>query len=121
MRKSNNHSSIAFFRSDAFSRRPATTPHGLITIITTNHIDALDPAMVRPCRIDLICEVRPLDYEAFREKFASYHDGAVPSLPREAYAPQSGARLQELFMGSPGAEAAEAAVRRACAGIREAA
>ncbi len=97
------------------------TPHGLITIITTNHIDALDPAMVRPCRIDLICEVRPLDYEAFLEMFASYHDGAVPSLPREAYAPQTGARLQEIFMSSADAEAAEEALRRVCGRRREAA
>lgn len=97
------------------------TPHGLITIITTNHIDALDPAMVRPCRIDQICEVRALDYEAFAQMFASYFDGAAPSLQRDAYRPQTGARLQEIFMGARNASEAEAGVRQACMLMREAA
>ncbi|GEP09439.1 AAA family ATPase [Methylobacterium gnaphalii] len=88
------------------------TPHGLITIITTNHIEALDPAMVRPCRIDLRLEVSALDYDAFAEMFASYYDGAVPTLPREAYRPQTGARLQEVFMSAHGAADAEATLRR---------
>lgn len=97
------------------------TPHGLITIITTNHLDALDPAMVRPCRIDLKLEVGPLDYSAFAEMFASYYDGTAPSLPREAYRPQTGARLQEIFMGAPDPKTAEAALRRLCARKLEAA
>lgn len=97
------------------------TPHGLITIITTNHVDALDPAMVRPCRIDLMCEVPALDYAAFREMFASYYDGAAPNLPRDAYRPQTGARLQEIFMGARNAGEAEAGVRQTCARMREAA
>ena len=88
------------------------TPHGLVTIITTNHIEALDPAMVRPCRIDLVREVTPLDHAAFVEMFASFFDGALPALPREAYVPQTGARLQELFMAAMTPEAATAAVRR---------
>lgn len=87
------------------------TPHGLITVITTNHVDALDPAMVRPCRIDLQLEVSALDYEAYREMLASYYEGALPALPRESYRPQTRARLQEIFMSARDAE--EAGVRRA--------
>ena len=88
------------------------TPHGLVTIITTNHIEALDPAMVRPCRIDLVREVTPLDHAAFVEMFGSYFDDALPSLPPEAYAPQTGARLQEILMAAATPEAAVAVVRR---------
>ena len=97
------------------------TPHGLITIITTNHVDALDPAMVRPCRIDLQLEVTALDYGAFCAMFASYYDGALPGVPRDMYVPQTGARLQEMFMGAADAAAAEAAVRRLCGRVLEAA
>lgn len=97
------------------------TPHGLITIVTTNHLDALDPAMVRSCRIDLQLEATTLDFAAFREMLASYYDGAQPTMPRERYAPQTGARLQQIFMGAPNAEAAEAAFRNVCTRVREAA
>ena len=88
------------------------TPHGLVTNITTNHIEALDPAMVRPCRIDLVREVTPLDHAAFVEMFASYFDAVPPALSREAYVPQTGARLQEILMSAATPEAALAAVRR---------
>jgi chaperone BCS1 len=97
------------------------TPHGLITMITTNRVEALDPALVRPCRIDLQIAVDALDYDAFLGMFASYWDGAVPDVARESYVPQSGARLQSLFMGAGRAQEAEAAVRSVCGSVREAA
>lgn len=39
----------------------AVTPHGLITIMTTNDIDALDPAIRRKGRCDLVEEMTYLD------------------------------------------------------------
>jgi hypothetical protein len=33
------------------------TPHGLITVLTTNRLDVLDPAMVRPGRADVVEEL----------------------------------------------------------------
>lgn len=97
------------------------TPHGLVTIVTTNHVASLDPAMVRPCRIDLQLGVSALDYAALSEMFASYFDGAAPGVAREAYTPQTGARLQQILMGAADAEAASAALRRACGRVLEAA
>lgn len=97
------------------------TPHGLITIITTNHIEALDPAMVRPCRIDQTLEVAALDHAAFAQMFASYFEGTAPDVAREAYVPQTGARLQELLMAARDAGEASAAVRRACGPVMKAA
>lgn len=38
-----------------------SAPHGLITIMTTNHIEKLDPALVRPGRIDLKVELGAVD------------------------------------------------------------
>lgn len=37
------------------------TPHGLITMMTTNNRDALDPALIRPGRIDVDEELSNLD------------------------------------------------------------
>jgi chaperone BCS1 len=39
------------------------TPHGLVTILTTNHRDRLDPALIRAGRIDVDEELTPLDEE----------------------------------------------------------
>ena len=97
------------------------TPHGLITIVTTNHVETLDPAMVRPCRIDLQAEVTALDYDAFAEMFASYFDGAAPDVARDAYRPQTGARLQEAFMAAHEPREAAAAVRTASVRLLDAA
>lgn len=38
------------------------TPHGLIVVMTTNHREALDEALVRPGRIDVEEEFTPLDW-----------------------------------------------------------
>lgn len=41
-----------------------STPHGLITIMTTNYFEKLDPALVRPGRVDYRLEVKePVDYQ----------------------------------------------------------
>ena len=37
------------------------TPYGLVTVMTTNQLDALDPALVRPGRADLVEEFSYLD------------------------------------------------------------
>lgn len=38
-----------------------TTPHGMIVVMTTNHVDRLDPALIRPGRVDQRFEFSPLD------------------------------------------------------------
>lgn len=39
------------------------TPHGLITVMTTNHVERLDPAIVRPGRVDHSIHVGHIDDE----------------------------------------------------------
>jgi hypothetical protein len=40
-----------------------TTPHGLVTIMTTNHIGSIDPALLRPGRADLMVELGLPDFD----------------------------------------------------------
>lgn len=43
------------------------SPHGLVTIATTNHLDRLDPAMIRHGRFDVKVELGFLDWECWRK------------------------------------------------------
>ena len=81
------------------------TPDGLKFIVTTNHLDRLDPAIVRPGRIDEVVEIGPLSRESARAMFIAFygHDGLGD------YAPRTGAQLQQMFSTMP-AEAAAAAL-----------
>ena len=81
------------------------TPDGLKFIVTTNHLDRLDPAIVRPGRIDEVVEIGPLSRESARAMFIAFygHDGLGN------YAPRTGAQLQQMFSTMP-AEAAAAAL-----------
>ena len=83
------------------------TPDGLKFIVTTNHIDKLDPAIVRPGRIDDVIEIGPLSLEAARDMFRAFYgrEGIA------TYAPRTGAELQRLF-STTSAEEAEAALAR---------
>lgn len=81
------------------------TPDGLKFIVTTNHIDRLDPAIVRPGRIDDVVEIGPLSLDCARDMFRAFYgrDGI------SAYKPHTGAELQRLF-STKTAEEAEAAL-----------
>ena len=81
------------------------TPDGLKFIVTTNHIGRLDPAIVRPGRIDEVIEVGPLPLACARQMFKAFYgrDGI------EQYVPRTGAELQQMFSTIP-ADAAEAAL-----------
>lgn len=81
------------------------TPDGLKFIVTTNHLDRLDPAIVRPGRIDEVIEVGPLALESARAMFRAFygHEGIAD------YAPRTGAELQQMF-STMTADEAEAAL-----------
>lgn len=85
------------------------TPDGLKFIVTTNYLDRLDPAIVRPGRIDEVIEIGPLPLECARAMFRAFYgrDGVSD------YAPQTGAHLQALFSTASAEEAEEELARRA--------
>jgi len=84
------------------------TPDGLKFIVTTNHIGRLDPAIVRPGRIDDVIEIGPLSLASARQMFRAFYgrDGIDAS-----YTPRTGAELQQLF-STLSAEAAETELSR---------
>jgi chaperone BCS1 len=90
------------------------TPDGLKFIVTTNHLDRLDPAIVRPGRIDEVIEVGPLSLESARAMFRAFYgrDGI------EGYSPRTGAELQQMF-STMRAEEAERALGRSVERVRE--
>lgn len=48
------------------------SPQNIIYIFTTNHKEDIDPALIRPGRIDLDIEIKPIDNETLR-KFIKFH------------------------------------------------
>jgi chaperone BCS1 len=92
------------------------TPDGLKFIVTTNHLDRLDPAILRPGRIDEAIEIGPLSVESAREMFRAFYgrDGIT------RYVPRTGAELQQMF-STLAPEEAEAALARGAERVREAA
>jgi SpoVK/Ycf46/Vps4 family AAA+-type ATPase len=53
------------------------TPHGLVTVLTTNDRDALDPALLRAGRVDLDEEFTVLDLEQ-AQRLAVYAESDLP-------------------------------------------
>jgi chaperone BCS1 len=83
------------------------TPDGLKFIVTTNHLDKLDPAIVRPGRIDDVIEIGPLSIDGARRMFkAFYGRNGI-----DGYFPRTGAELQLMF-STMTAENAEAELSR---------
>jgi chaperone BCS1 len=56
-----------------------TAPHGVITVMTTNHLSNIDPAIIRPGRVDLMEELNELDTNQLR-RLCEYFIGYVPLL-----------------------------------------
>lgn len=75
------------------------TPHGMISIMTTNRINSIDPALVRPGRVDRVVHIGYLDDAAIKKYIAH----CFPTLPESEYvqcnfSAIAGAKLQEYFV-----------------------
>lgn len=69
------------------------TPHGMITVATTNDIHSLDPALIRPGRFDYVVEIGKLDEDEARELAAKFGK-TIP----EPYQPMTGVQLRNYFL-----------------------
>jgi hypothetical protein len=75
-------------------------PTNTIFIFTTNHVEKLDPALIRPGRIDLKLEIKPVCVETFTQ-FMKKHYGEDVSIPKDLKIKSgiSFAELQTMVMG----------------------
>lgn len=55
-----------------------TTPHGLLTVLTTNTPDVLDPAVIRPGRVDLVEHFAHADGDQVARLLARWYGHPVP-------------------------------------------
>jgi chaperone BCS1 len=84
------------------------TKDGTIIFMTTNHIDRLDKALIRPGRLDCCIEIGPLDYEDMAKMFKSFYGNSKGLTGSQGYKPMVGAKLQEIFMRQKQKEAVKA-------------
>jgi chaperone BCS1 len=73
------------------------SPENVIYIFTTNHLEKLDPALVRPGRIDLNVEIAYLNEETFG-KFMQFHYGRKPDTTIKVRNQMTCAELQTRVM-----------------------
>jgi chaperone BCS1 len=80
-------------------------PEGRLLVMTSNHPEKLDPALIRPGRIDLHERFELLGWDAVRRMFLRFHPGAAAEADRfadrvgEAVSP---AELQRILLtGDP--------------------
>jgi len=84
-------------------------PEGQILMMTTNHPENLDAALLRPGRTDKHIRLGTLDANMIADMFGRFYDGA--QLPEGALLPAlTGAQAQQLFTESPTARRAVSAL-----------
>lgn len=92
-----------------------TTPHGLITVMTTNHFDRLDPAMTRAGRMDVIEQISMPGWADIAELYDRFYGRTLDTHGAPLYTP-SMAEACEIFkrhLEDPDAALADLMVARA--------
>lgn len=60
------------------------TPHGLITVLTSNRPDVIDPALIRPGRIDMSEHIGLPDQDQARRLYAAFYGTSASRVPHIA-------------------------------------
>lgn len=71
------------------------TPNGMITIMTTNHVESIDPAILRPGRVDIQLELERPDNDQLYRLFEIFYD-QHPSIDIETHG-YTTAQIAEIF------------------------
>lgn len=75
----------------------ATTPHGLITIMTTNNKDDLDPALIRSGRVDVMEEFGYADEYQLGRFYENFYGEPLPKEIEFGDAKVSPSQITEIF------------------------
>lgn len=75
--------------------------HGVVIFMTTNHLDQIDPAVLRKGRVDHIYEVEPLQDEEIKEYFTMVYGKHFPEPTEKVFGEIKGCDIQALFMEHP--------------------
>lgn len=101
----------------------AGAQEGRIVVLTTNHRERLDPALIRPGRIDVQVELGRATAAQLRGLLLRFYpdaatavDALVAGYPPQALSP---AQVQQILIAAPGLDEAAAALRRAWAGAAQ--
>ncbi len=77
------------------------TPHGLITMMTTNDLSVIDPAVLRPGRVDRREEIGFVDDEQLRRLLGIVidHPIVVPPVGRKEISPAQIVEIMKRTLG----------------------
>jgi chaperone BCS1 len=78
-----------------------STPRGLITFITTNHAESLDPALVRPGRIDYKLELKAPDAYQIRSMYRHVFKQELDVEPRKFESMADLTNVFKMNLGDP--------------------
>lgn len=73
-----------------------TSPDGRILIMTTNHPDRLDPALIRAGRVDVRVNVGKLTYKDSRKMFENLTSGKLKLPPKKDLTGKTGAEIEVM-------------------------
>lgn len=74
--------------------------NGIITILTTNHLELLDPAILSAGRIDRLLEIKEMDFEQFKQ-FYQYHYNDILDVNEADYVPRLASDISNAFVLYP--------------------
>jgi hypothetical protein len=74
--------------------------HDAIIIFTTNILESVDPALIRPGRIDRLIHMGPICGDIVREMIQHFYDSPIPE-PLGTIEPITPAKIQEICIQNP--------------------
>ncbi len=77
------------------------TPEGMVVIMTTNHIEVLDDALIRPSRVDLAIHVQPFNAKEAMTLARTFYGHETPFEESQFPNGLTGAQVQNTFLMYP--------------------